>query len=685
MIQAVLILGSLGLIIGIGLALASRIFYVYVDPMIEAVEAALPGANCGGCGLPGCSANAEAIVKGKASPGSCVAGGAELAETIAGILGVSVEAKEPDIAQPDCIYSLKDADTKFTYDGINDCRAAALFNGGMKVCTIGCLGLGTCVRACPFNALSMGPDGLPVVNPEKCTGCGTCERECPKHIIKLSSVTRRIIREYTTDDCTTPCQRACPAGINIREYIYQIKMGNYHRSVQIIKERNPFPSTIGRICPHPCEDACRRNAIDDSVAINNLKRFAADYEQQSGTRILPYTAPKTDKKIAIIGGGIQGLSVAFFTARLGHSPTILEATNQLGGLLRKAIARDRLPLSMLDWDINGIIDMGVAVEYEKTAGVDFSIPECLDAGYEAVFVGSGGWDSRLARGADKTVEQVIPNTYLLVDLVKQNASESVTLTGHVVISGSGDAAIKQAIQSMDKGAQSVTLFLNINQDIKKLDALTSKGITVIQNAAITRLIGENKNLTEIEYENLKTNEKLTIQADTLILSTGRFPELIFTKRSSEDEQSQDKPSLLWEAILPYKKPSNDNEVGLFSKNDVITDYNAAIKAIGGARRAAASIHMVLYGQPISLPENIVRSESDIQNVDHVERVSSSQRQIMAIRTPQELTQNPELEKGYTRETAKREADRCLRCGLICYAKDKVGEIPSEPIPLKKAA
>jgi formate dehydrogenase (NADP+) beta subunit len=212
MVIAILLMGGLGLVVGIGLAIASKIFYVYVDPKILAIDAALPGANCGGCGYPGCSSNAEAIMTGKSGPNSCVAAGPEVAEAIAAIMGVSVEAREPDIALPGCTYGVADADTKFVYDGMNDCRAVALLNGGMKVCTIGCLGLGTCARACPFDAITMGPKGLPVVNEVRCTGCGTCERVCPKHIITLSSVTRRILKEYTTEDCTTPCQRACPAG-----------------------------------------------------------------------------------------------------------------------------------------------------------------------------------------------------------------------------------------------------------------------------------------------------------------------------------------------------------------------------------------------------------------------------------------------------------------------------------------
>jgi len=231
MAEALFLMGGLGLVIGAVLAVASKVFYVYVDPKIEAVSMALPGANCGGCGKPGCSANAEAIVAGLAAPNSCVAAGPEVAEAIAGLLGVAVEAVEPDIARPGCYFGVPKADSKYLYDGVDDCRAAALLSGGMKECVIGCLGLGTCMRACPFDAIRMGPEGLPVVDEKRCTGCGTCERVCPKHIINLSSVTRRILREYTTEECTTPCQRACPAGIDIREYIRQISLGDYHRAV----------------------------------------------------------------------------------------------------------------------------------------------------------------------------------------------------------------------------------------------------------------------------------------------------------------------------------------------------------------------------------------------------------------------------------------------------------------------
>ncbi|MBG0779096.1 MAG: 4Fe-4S dicluster domain-containing protein, partial [Desulfotignum balticum] len=359
MIQSILMMGGLGVVIGTALVIASKAFYVYEDPKVLAIDDVLPGANCGGCGMPGCTANAQAIVAGKASVNSCVAAGDDVAQAIAAIMGVSVAEKEPEFAAPGCYYGNNKADLNYAYQGIRDCRAAAMLLGGMKVCHIGCLGLGTCVTACMFNALSMGPDGLPVVDQEKCTGCGACEKICPKNIIRLTSVTRRIIREYTVQDCTTPCQRACPSGLDIRKYVGLIQEGDYAGSLAVIKERMPFPSVISRICPALCEFDCRRLLQDETVAINDLKRFVCDYERKQSQRIQPYKAPATDKNVAVIGGGVEGLAAAYFTARLGHAATVFEKTEVLGGILRTAIARERLTMDLLDWDIQGIQDLGV--------------------------------------------------------------------------------------------------------------------------------------------------------------------------------------------------------------------------------------------------------------------------------------------------------------------------------------
>ena len=699
MIQAVFILGGIGVVVGIGLALASKVFYVYVDPQILAVDDALPGANCGGCGLPGCSANAEAIVKGQAAPNSCVAAGPETAEAIAAILGVAIEAKEPDIALPGCTYGVDRADTKYIYDGINDCRGAALLSGGMKICNIGCLGLGSCATACPFNAIVMGPEGLPVVDEQLCTGCGTCERVCPKHIIKLSSVTRRIMREYTTDDCTTPCQRACPAGINISEYIRQITLGDFRRSVQVIKERNPFPTVIGRICPRPCEDECRRKYIDEPVAINFLKRYAADYERNSGERVQPFCAPATGRKVAVVGGGVQGLSVAFFTARLGHAPTVFEATDHLGGMLRSAISRYRLSMDILDWDIQGVLELGVEAKTGKVLGKDFTIADLLADGYEAIFLASGGWDSRLLRTGGGEAEQSVPGTYLLIDLLNESQQKScaVTIKEDVVIYGGSAGAIDAALVCRQLGAENVTVLFKesaakIGLEADSLEKAADAGIQIVYDGAVTRLTGHGQELEQVEYQTTGDGAPQTLAAGTLFLASGRLPELIFRKvaRWSDTEEENDVAEksdgpVAWEGICPYKKPAFRDEVGLLADGDELTDFSAAIKAIGAGRRAAASIHQVMYGLGLELEPDVVTPVSDIQNVSAVENVPAQTRQIMPLCKGTELDKCGDLELGYTEEAAVAEAGRCLQCGLICYKKETGVQIQAETPVVSAAA
>jgi len=677
MLAAVFVMTVLGVFVGAGLAVASRVFYVYVDPKIEAIEDVLPGANCGGCGYPGCSANAAAMVKGESSPSSCVAAGPGVSAEIADILGVKLEIREPDIASPGCTYGVQDADLKLLYDGVYDCRAAVLINGGPKVCPIGCIGLGTCVKACPFGALSMGDDNLPKVDPRLCTGCGTCERVCPKHIITLTSNTRRIQHEFTTDQCTAPCQRACPAGIDIPAYIHEISQGNYLEAVRVIKETNPFPLVCGRICVHPCEYECRRNLVDEPVAINHLKRFAADYEMNSNQRVQIPRAPERNQKVAVVGGGAEGLTASYFLNRLGYESVVYESGSRLGGLLRTGIPQNRLPKNVLDWEIQGILDVGVRAFTRQQLGKDFTINDLLKNEFSAVLIATGGWDTHLFEVSRGAPRQILPGILSLVDFLMAYRDGNPPLTGkRVMILGGGQAAVQTADTCLQCGADEVSIVFRKSRQKaplkeQEITDAESRGIRFLFNTGLTKMLGRGDQLTQVEVMRISTGGEVegdveALKIDTLLTAAGRFPELIYTPL--EEEEAQVGQDRAWETLPPYASPFAEADIGIFRPGEVVSDYRAVVEAIGAGRRAANSIDQKLSGKPVKAPDNMIRRLTPVLSLTELSPVKEVPRQPMPLRSSQEQIADPSAEAalGYSEAQARQEADRCLQCGLICY-------------------
>jgi len=681
MLAGMLAIGGIGVVAALVLGISSKIFYVEVDPLIQEIADTLPGANCGACGFAGCSSCAKAIAKGKTKPDACLSGGPDVALSIATILGVSIEVKEPDIARLGCWYNTEEADTKFIYDGVRDCRAAAMLFGGSKVCEIGCLTLGTCVNACPFGALSMGEDGLPQVQKNLCTGCGTCEQICPKGIITLTSETRRIQHVYTTDECTSPCQRACPAGIDIPEYIHQIKVGNYTQALKTIRESNPMPLTCGRVCPHPCEDNCRLSLQDDAVNINHLKRFVSDREMNTDERISVYKAAPTGKRVAIIGGGPAGLSAAYYLARLGHSPTIFEAMPKLGGMLRYGIPEYRLPKATLDWEIEGILNMGVEVKTTVSMGKDFTIEGLKGEGFDAIFLGTGAWDSRGLGVEGEDLKGVLPGTHFLID---RGLEKDTPVGEKVAIIGGGNTAIDAARTCWRLGAKEVTVLYRRSRkempanDIE-IEEAGKEGVLFHYLAAPTRLIGKDGKLAQLEYIEMelgepdesgrrrpvpkKGSEKI-IDVDNIIAAIGQFPVTDFLEKNGVSISRRNTIEVVDE------QTGRTNLEGVFAGGDAVTGASIAVAAIGAGRRAARSINQYLSGEEIAVPENAITAKSDLPKVESLVSVSRSDRIRMPELTVDERAMNfNEVELGLTEEMAQGESDRCLRCGLICYRKE----------------
>lgn len=210
-IYAVLIVGGIGLIFGAILAFASFAFKVEEDERIDAISDILPGANCGGCGFAGCSAYASAIVNDNAPVSACSVGKSAVAEKIAEIMGVTAKKTEPMVAHVVCAGSCGNAADKYEYQGISDCVAANKLAGGAKMCSFGCLGLGSCSKACQFGAIEI-IDGASHIIREKCTACGKCAEVCPKHIIKLIPQNQKYIVDCSSAAVGAATVKACKVG-----------------------------------------------------------------------------------------------------------------------------------------------------------------------------------------------------------------------------------------------------------------------------------------------------------------------------------------------------------------------------------------------------------------------------------------------------------------------------------------
>lgn len=212
-LPAVLWLASLGVTFSVVLAWASRRFAVEEDPRAEQVLEMLPGANCGGCGHPGCREFAAAVVQGKTSPGTCVAGNSEMVLNICSLLGVKAEGEQtPMTAAVHCQGDREKTTDLFDYCGIEDCRASIVLARGPKKCVFGCLGLGSCARACPFGAIKMAQNGLPMVDDNLCTGCGICAATCPKGIIELIPKDQKIYLGCSSHDRGKKVKDTCTVG-----------------------------------------------------------------------------------------------------------------------------------------------------------------------------------------------------------------------------------------------------------------------------------------------------------------------------------------------------------------------------------------------------------------------------------------------------------------------------------------
>ncbi|MCL2471625.1 MAG: FAD-dependent oxidoreductase, partial [Propionibacteriaceae bacterium] len=348
---------------------------------------------------------------------------------------------------------------------------------------------------CGLCMVEVGPERQPV------KACITPVSEglvVATHSEKIEAFRRVRLDQLLADhnaDCLAPCQQTCPARIDIQRYLSLVADGNFTAAVQVIKDRNPFPSVCGRVCPHPCEYACRRNLVDEPVAINWVKRFAADMDMASQSPWLPEVKPATGKRIAVVGAGPSGLSAAYYLAQEGHSITVFDRQPQPGGMMRYGIPEYRLPKATLDHEIGQIQKLGVTIQCGKALGTHISL-ENLQSDFDAVYLAIGSWmATRMHLDGES-----LPGVWLGINFLEQvTKGVNPDVGDTVLVVGGGNTAIDAARTALRIGAKTVKLVYRRTRDempaeVYEVDEALEEGVEMIFLASPTQIANTGSGL-----------------------------------------------------------------------------------------------------------------------------------------------------------------------------------------------
>ncbi len=483
---------------------------------------------------------------------------------------------------------------------------------------------------------------------------------------KSRKVALSLILSDHSGDCKAPCFKACPTHQDIQGYVGLIANGETEEAIKIIKKDNPLPRSIGRVCPHPCEDACRRNHLEGAVSICSLKRFAGD----ECSDYIPECEKKNGKKIAVVGGGPAGLSCAYFLLLKGYSVDVFEAEAKAGGMLRYGIPAYRLPKDVLDKEIENIEKMGAQFNYNKKLGRDFTVAE-LKAEYDAVFIATGAWKSSSLRCENDNAEGVIGGIDMLYKVAN---GEKLDLGKSVAVVGGGNTAIDAVRTAVRLGAENVTLIYRRTEsempaEKDEIKDAKEEGVNFKFLVAPLNVVTENGKVKGINLQKMKLGEPdssgrrspVAIEGETEILYCDTIISAIGQQVVSDDVKELE--LTVRGTILCNENSFKTSIDGVFAAGDVINKGpSIAVRAIAGGKNAARSIDCYLNGIELipELPqyaENKDFDKSVLDGTPNCDRVSAKLENA-------DFRKNnfSEVASVLTKEEALKEASRCLECG-----------------------
>ncbi len=475
-------------------------------------------------------------------------------------------------------------------------------------------------------------------------------------------------------DCRAPCVLACPANCDAQGYVGLIANGRYREALQLVKEFMPLPASIGRVCPAPCEENCRRQLKEGAVSIRYLKRLVADLDLASDRPYVPEVAADTGKKVAVIGSGPAGLTAAYFLRRRGHEVTIFESLPELGGMLRYGIPEYRLPKSVLDSEIRQVLSLGVTARVNLQFGEDFTVDYLFKSGYDAVYLAIGAQNSKRMGVPGEDLPGVIGGAEFL-RAVMQNAP--VSLGQRVAVIGGGNTAMDAARTARRLGASQVMVVYRREREqmpAQKIEVeegeeegvefhLLTAPVKIERNGSVLVMTCQRMELGEADASGRRRPVPIPgaffdLEADTVIAAIGQDVDAAAVAR---DEIALTRHSTLQVRDTTFATSSP----GVFAGGDAVTGPGIAIEAIGAGKRAAEVIDRYLrtgadapYQTAYNLEDKDLKAE-DFSDVPPQPKIE------MPVLPPAVRVQSfHEIEQGLTAEEGAKEGERCLECGCL---------------------
>ena len=535
--------------------------------------------------------------------------------------------------------------------------------------------------ACGLCAVEVVDDGKGRALPKLMRACsakamdGYVIRFDTERVLQSRKIALELLMSDHTGDCQGPCRMNCPAGTDCQGYVKKIANGDYHGAVELIKEKLPLPASIGRVCPHPCEEQCRRGLVEAPLSIAFLKAFAADKDLAADTYRAVCEAD-TGKHVAIVGGGPAGLTAAYFLRRKGHAVTVFDSAQKMGGMLRYGIPAYRLPKAVLDREIDEIAATGVTLKNNITLGKDITLDQ-LRADYDAVIVATGAWSAMSMRCKGEALEGVVGGIDILHD-ISSGEGTAPDLTGKTVaVCGGGNTAMDACRTAIRCGAKDVYVIYRRTRDEMPAEDIEitesiEEGVTYKFLTNPAEILGVDGKVKQIKLQIMELGEPDASGRRSPIPVEGKFETIDV--------------DLVIMAIGQVLNPAGLDGITLTRKGTIEADENSfltnlpnvyaigdatnrgagiAIAAIGEANRCADVVDSALKGElkPYRKP---FLSTKTVTAEDLADR--PKQNRVQMPTRPAEVRRHDfdEVNLGLTDEMAQQEAKRCLECGCHDY-------------------